>query len=352
MLRGVLWRRMSSFGKRPATNLMKRAVMFGVPVALMLALMLAFQASPSNPPHLEVRLNSTNIWSSEKRGKIKLPSKLFNQAHGWGVEKPGDSESAAFIEMPTLGRVTNGFPVAWLGNQMLCAQESKPRPSMQKARNWLNRISRGWIPPLSRWCRFWLFDVDQGTTVCIGKFPYSGFQPYHYTPSSDFQHGFTVQNAYPLLNSYWLDLTGRRICHWDLPTKPLGWWDNTHILYHPTNDDVCLYDVNAGKTSTLVTSSQVAQFLRTNQMVRPARSLYVRQWRDYGKSNSSEPEPQKHILGFPDSRLPEFYLAAGSWIMTNSVVIHIARPDGRLEPVSDPHLNMMIDDTFRSFMEE
>ena len=148
-------------------------------------------------------------------------------------------------------------------------------------------------------------------------------------PSPDFQHGFIVLKTDPSLIAYCFDLPAHRIWCWDLPKKTLGWWDNTHLLLHPTNDDVCLYDVATDKTSTLVESSQVARFLRENQMPKPARPwpLNVRQEPNDRKTNS-----------FPT----EFYLAGGSRVMRNLVVIHIARPDGRLELVSDPHLKMVI----------
>jgi len=181
---------------------------------------------------------------------------------------------------------------------------------MEKARHWLNRISRGWIQPLPRTCRYWLLDVVGETSVYIGQIPYHGI-PRDYMPSPDFQHGFIVLTIYPMQLAYCFDLPARRVWRWDLPKKPLGWWDNTHLLFHPTNDDVCLYDVATSKTSTLVESRCVDQFIRENQIVKPARQLNVRLRWDAWKTNAFS---------------TDFFLAGGAWVMKNSLVIHIAHP--------------------------
>lgn len=311
---------------------MKRAVIAVVLLVFGLAWGIAFQASSSNPPRFETWLEPTHSWETVKTHGVKAPPKLFDAGNGWQREASG---SMLFMqEMTPLGRLTNGLQVAWSGDQLLCAQEPKPSPAMEKARSWLNRFSRGWIRPLPRMCRYWLLDPARNTTVYIGQIPHPGFPP-DYIPSPDFQHGFVAISVYPLQIAYCFDLPARRIWRWDLPKKPLGWWDNTHLLYHPTNDDVCLYDVVGGKTSMLVATSQVGQFLGEHKIARPARPLQVRPRWSGRKPN-----------GFG----AEFFLARG--VMRDAVAIHIIRPDGRLELVPDSRLKFELDDSLRSSTEE
>jgi hypothetical protein len=313
---------------------LKRTVIFSLLLALGLGLVIAFQWSPSNPPRFEAWLDPTNTWDTVRMHGVKLRQNLFDEARGWGFEL---SRCLLYDEnVKPLGQLTNGLPVAWSGDLLLCAEESTRSPSMQKAMNALSALSRGWIQPLPRWCRYWLLDVARGTTVYIGKISYPGFPP-DYTPSPDFQHGYIVLRIYPLQSAYCFDLPARQIWRWDLPKKPLGWWDNTHLLFHPTNDDVCLYDVVTGKTSPLVESRQVDQFLRENQIAKPARQLMVR--------------PRWHVRQ-TNSLGTDFFLSGGAAVMNNSVLIRIARPDGRLELVSDPQLKSVMDESLRSTMEE
>jgi len=233
-----------------------------------------------------------------------------------------------------IGQLTNGWPVTFVRDQVLCVRPAGVQPG-KTLRNALLRfvewVSRGrykFTPPQNTEV-YWLLDLNKNAARKIGYIPNT--PNFTFVPSPDFHSGYKAvfnQRMGSIVDYYYFDLQRRSIHKLDRHDWAAGWWDNSQILFQGTNYDFELYDVNRRTTSPFIAHSNVKKFLREKGVPEPlhASAFYV--WN--GRENL-------------------FYITDTHqrWLAEESFLIKVERPDGRFNLLS-PNFKFEWSDHFDS----
>ncbi len=225
-----------------------------------------------------------------------------------------------------LGQLLNGWPVLLTGDgvKSVCARPvvelrwrlyrvldsmarhlSRASPQTAAALRSARPAGRGKVG-------YWLLDLAKNSATRIGEAPLWSNALF---PSPDFRYAFSEEfNAAGGMELYCFDLRRFRIKNSPAPSWGT-WWDNTRILLSATNHDFVLYDVVSEKTTSFLSSRQITTFLQEHRLAEETRTGAFSTWNGRHYDVYLTDEQQKSLA-------------------TESFLIHVARPDGRLELLS------------------
>lgn len=298
---------------------MKRALRIGlVPLFLVTGLMLYM--SPPGGPRFQPVSGPVVPWPSGQISYDFLSPAPFEGGKMWITSYSTNRAEVLLFDIDQrriLGRLNDGWPVMNSGDQTktLCSQ---PGPRFKdRLWLWLDRLSGGRLksPSPELTPTYWRLDLTRNSAAYLGRLPE---MPHSiFSPAPDFQHGFTLLDKPPTrVDLYVFDLTAGSMVQRISPGWPAGWWNNTQILCLGTNQDLLLYDIHTERSAVLIRADQIADFFRQNHL-------------------EAAPSQAKPFLAWR-SRECDFYLTdtQQKWLATNSFLIKLERPDGRLKLVS------------------
>jgi hypothetical protein len=299
--------------------------------ALVLVLVLVFvltSPDPSAPQFKKLRRPPTLPLSAEVSYLFSDPRPFANDKLWIHFAVDGANVAVLLYDLnhqQVLGRLANGWPtvIAADTRTVICAQTVIGLRERFKglvgsiARRLLRKEAASPMdadPHSSAFRRYWLLDLERGTAIRIGESP--AWSPASVVPSPDFQYAYG-----PLIRSgndfdlCVLEIRSLSVEKMKNPPLPCGWWDNTRILCSTTNNDLALYDVVTKKTTELVSSWRIAEFLRENRV-------------------AAEFAPK--VIVDRNGGRDEFYLTDTHerLMALRSFLISVERPDGHLRLVS------------------
>lgn len=148
--------------------------------------------------------------------------------------------------------------------KLLCAGRSSLLPTMkQRLANWLDRLTGGKIKPrLNRDEAFWILDLRNNRAKRIGnlsQFPGTGSR---WQPAPGFRFGYNIPSTSSGGDFFICDLEQERMTRMQFPGAIQGWWDERHLLMQEKLHNFLLFDVETQATNTLLTATQLQDFLR------------------------------------------------------------------------------------------
>jgi hypothetical protein len=233
-----------------------------------------------------------------------------------------------------LGELYNAAPVFFNRDQtrLLCAQRSQAETNKVRrtimALLALARTKGQTSHVLDVQESFWVIDLQRNSATRLGSVYQSRGASSSFEPSPDFRYGFNKPTASFNLSELFICDLEKKIFRQDAVSGyPIGWWDSQRILVKATNNDFLLYDVEARKTSRLLSLQQLNAFYVGAALTNdPARATPFFMWN--GREN-------------------EFYLTDGNkrWSAAESFLFKIDRPGGTLK-LLDPHFKFEWSDHF------
>ena len=298
---------------------MKRAVCIGL-VLLFLATGFVLYVLPHDGPRFQPVSGPAVVRPYQQISYDFLSPAPFEGGKMW-IMTHATNQAEVFLfdidQHKILGRLEDGWPVMNSGDQtqILCNQ-SGPRLK-DRLWLWLDRLSGGRLKSPSRALAstYWRLDLTRNAAARVGRLP--EMSHFLFSPAPDFQHGFTLLDKPALrVDLYIFDLTAGSMVQRPSPGWPAGWWDNSHILCLAPNQDLLLYDIRTENAAVLIRAEQIADFFRQHGL----------------EAHSTQAKP---FLAWRGHEY-DFYLTdtERKWLATNSFLIKLERPDGRLKLVS------------------
>jgi hypothetical protein len=220
-------------------------------------------------------------------------------------------------ERTVMGEITNGWPLLAVDRStLLCSQSLAPQRSV--AAIWQQLV--GLLSSRPRVSgsdpqRYFLLNLEKDTALEMGVLPQHPSSIVQPSPDLRFAYVFSIGGG-PAPQVQCFDFKRGEIRELYIKGWPAGWWDQTNLLVTTTNNDFVLYDVTTRKMTPLISSSNLATFLKEHDITEdPTKARPFFQWN--GQEN-------------------EFYLTDTykKWSADESYLIKVERSDARLTLLS------------------
>ncbi len=163
-----------------------------------------------------------------------------------------------------LGELTNGWPVFGNRDQSKILLHTHHASSKTALMRLLDRVTGGKFKLASsnREEALAVFDRAANKSRGLGflyQFPGTGSRWY---PSPNLRYGFTRPTANAGREVFLCDLEKADLTKLLIRGEPVGWWNDTAILFKSENQNLEIYDIVAGRTSVLLAGSEILEFLK------------------------------------------------------------------------------------------
>lgn len=216
-----------------------------------------------------------------------------------------------------LGELINGWPEFGNRDQSKVLLMGNPGSFKEKLFQLVGRITGGKLTLSTRNIEesFEVFDRKKNHAEPVGRmYQFAGAGSRWY-PSPTYRYGFTRPTANSGSEVFLCDLDKSQMTKITIRGIPVGWWNETAILYKSNDRDFALYDVVREKTSVLLKADAIKEFLKQNKF--------------------STDLSRDDVKPFPmwDGRQYQFYFTDTykRWEATNSFLAKIERPSGSLK---------------------
>jgi hypothetical protein len=219
-----------------------------------------------------------------------------------------------------LGELTNGWPSFGNRDQSKVLLTGHSASLKEKFFQLIDRITGGKLKLANRMQEesFEVFDRKKNRSVPVGRvYQFIGTGSRWY-PSPTFRYGYTRPTGSPETDVYLCDLEKSRMTKIIIHGYPVGWWNESAILYKSDHYDLTLYDVVKNQSSILLSADKIKEFCRQNQL--------------------SDDPTNNQVAPFPtwDGQQYQFYFTHNHkrWEATNSFLAKIERPSGKLKLIA------------------